>query len=121
MSKPCWKRSTDDQKEAFSILLREKLNKIRIPEALINCQDPHCNDSTHVDLIDTFTVTVLDTIDDIAETTLTAPVNKSNYSKSNNILPGWNCFVKPYKEDAVFWHNIWTSAGRPLTLSDAAP
>ena len=27
---------------------------------------------------------------------------------------GWNDLVKPFKEDAMFWHSIWISAGKPL-------
>lgn len=71
--------------------------------------------STGSSEIDSFTVDVLDTIDHAAEATLTMPVYKSNQFKSNNdILPGWNTLVKPSKNDAGFWHNIWISAGRPL-------
>jgi hypothetical protein len=28
-------------------------------------------------------------------------------------IPGWKDMVEPYKEDAIFWHSIWQSAGRP--------
>jgi hypothetical protein len=28
-------------------------------------------------------------------------------------IPGWRDEVEPYKKDAVFWHAIWESAGRP--------
>ena len=29
-------------------------------------------------------------------------------------IPGWGDFVEPYKQDAVFWHSVWQSAGRPV-------
>jgi hypothetical protein len=28
-------------------------------------------------------------------------------------IPGWKEVVEPYKEDAIFWHGVWQSAGRP--------
>ena len=115
VSKPCWKKSTNNQKDDFIAMLHDNLNNISLPKKSIHCQDPHCNSSEHIKQIDSFTVDVLDTIDRAAEATLTMPVYKSNLFKSNNdILPGWNTFVKPSKNDAVFWHNVWISAGRPL-------
>ena len=29
-------------------------------------------------------------------------------------MPGFSEFVKPFREDSLFWHSIWVSAGRPL-------
>ena len=112
--KPCWKRSADEQKENFIELLKNKLNNISIPQNSIDCHDPHCNNVEHIENIDCFVTTILETIDHAAEETLTTPVCKSNFSKSNDILPGWNLYVRPFKENAVFWHSIWTSAGRPI-------
>ena len=34
--------------------------------------------------------------------------------KKYKVIPGWNDLVKPFKEDAMFWHSIWISAGKPL-------
>ena len=28
-------------------------------------------------------------------------------------VPGWNEFVKPFRDDSIFWHSVWVSAGRP--------
>ena len=39
-------------------------------------------------------------------------VKDSFFSKS---VPGWKDHVKPFKENAKFWHSIWLSAGRPNT------
>ena len=40
-----------------------------------------------------------------AKTSTSCPVTTS--------IPGWEEEVLPFKEDAVFWHSVWTSAGRP--------
>ena len=29
-------------------------------------------------------------------------------------FPGWNDEVKPFRENALFWHSIWLSCGKPL-------
>ena len=29
-------------------------------------------------------------------------------------MPGWKDLVKSYKEEALFWHAIWSSAGKPI-------
>ena len=34
--------------------------------------------------------------------------------KKSKIIPGWNDLVKPYKEEALFLHAIWNSAGKPI-------
>ena len=29
--------------------------------------------------------------------------------------PGWNDFVKEYRDNSILWHDKWKSAGRPAT------
>ena len=43
---------------------------------------------------------------------LSAKVRPPGKSKREN-LPGWNENVAPAKEDALFWHATWMSAGLP--------
>ena len=28
-------------------------------------------------------------------------------------IPGWREDVEPQRQDSLFWHNIWLSAGKP--------
>ncbi len=28
-------------------------------------------------------------------------------------VPGWNEFVKPYKDKSIFWNDVWKNAGSP--------
>ena len=30
-------------------------------------------------------------------------------------IPGWNQFVRQYKEESIFWNDAWISAGKPQT------
>ena len=34
-------------------------------------------------------------------------------SGKTSALTGWNEFVKPYRDDSIFWHNIWRQCGSP--------
>ena len=40
------------------------------------------------------------------------PSKKKPYAKATS-LPGWNEFVAPAKDAALFWHSVWLSAQRP--------
>ena len=31
------------------------------------------------------------------------------------VIPGWQDEIKPFKEDSLFWHGVWQSAGSPNT------
>ena len=42
------------------------------------------------------------------------PHSKVNSGDKCAPVPGWNDHVKPFREDALFWHSIWISAGRPI-------
>ena len=33
------------------------------------------------------------------------------------VVPGWSEAVKPFRDDAMFWHVVWKSSGKPLTTS----
>ena len=37
----------------------------------------------------------------------------SNTTSTNDIVPGWSEYVKPYSEDGWFWNATWLSAGKP--------
>ena len=46
---------------------------------------------------------------------VTLPISKVKQNKTINCpVPGWKDRVKPLKEAAHFWHQIWVSCGRPL-------
>ena len=48
-----------------------------------------------------------------AESCLPSPSNKKSPTKKSSILR-WNEDFQPFKENAMFWHSIWLSAGRPI-------
>ena len=49
----------------------------------------------------------------MAELTLPIPHVGKN-SVSIRKVPGWREEVKPFRDQAYFWHQLWHSCGRPL-------
>ena len=43
----------------------------------------------------------------------TKGTNGDQQSRKHTI-PGWNSMVKPFHKEAIFWHNLWLSAGKPI-------
>ena len=45
------------------------------------------------------------------------PLSSKKYpkkvGKSLQLIPKWDYVIKPLKEDLLFWHSVWLSAGRP--------
>ena len=35
----------------------------------------------------------------------------------NFTIPGWNEKVRPFQNEARFWHSLWVSAGKPIVSS----
>ena len=85
----------------------------------IACSDPLCKDAIHSQERDSYVLDVMSNLIEVSH--LTIPMTgggkvKPEAPKSCPVtknIPGWELEVLPYKEDAVFWHSIWVSAGRP--------
>ena len=45
---------------------------------------------------------------------LSLPVIKPKSSQQKQPRPGWLDQVKPYRDNAHFWNQVWKSAGKPL-------
>ena len=109
---PNWKRATDEQKANFRNMLENKLEKVNTPIGLCHCSDVHCKDIEHINDCDGFLVSVLESMRTSAASCLPLPSNKKSNKKSP--IYRWNEEVQPFKENAMFWHSIWLSAGRPM-------
>ena len=112
-SNPSWKRATGDQRANFKTKLEHKLQMIDIPSNLMFCRDVHCKDGCHIHECDKFLVEVLDSIKLSAASCLPFPSISKIQTKKSSIFR-WNEDVQPFKDNAMFWHSIWLSAGRPI-------
>ena len=112
--KPKWKKASADEKESFKLNLDEQLERLNIPESVLNCRNVHCKDDSHCGDADSFMTSVLDTIDVTAHNCLPMSNPRNENRRQKTIIPGWSQFVKPYRDRAFFWSQVWKSAGRPL-------
>ena len=112
--RPSWRKATPDEKLAFKNELKVKLDNVSPPASLLNCNDVHCNVSSHKVDLDKYTLELLELVQCVAEHVLPTPKlgGKSNVRKP--AIPGWTEEVKPFRDKAVFWHQIWQSCGCPV-------
>ena len=108
--KPSWRRATPEQRKSFPTILNEKLATISLPETIQNCSNLKCRDPAHCDDIDQFISNLLECVESAAKEALPVP-QPPNIRK---IVPGWKSEVKPFRDTAFFWHQVWVSAGKPL-------
>ena len=109
--KPSWKRATLEDKTTFKSQLCSELSTLTIPQSITNCFDVKCKNKKHREDLDNFTLLVLETVQNVSEQCLPIPQLSS---KKHSKQPGWSNEVKPYKDNAYFWHQIWKSAGKPM-------
>ena len=84
-----------------------------VPPSLTTCRDVKCRDPAHIEELDNFTLDLLETMQEVAEESLPMPGSGSG-AKEQKVVPGWREAVKPFRDEAYFWHQVWLSYGRPL-------
>ena len=115
-AKPSWKLATSEQKKNFPTIMQRNLIDVSIPEEIQNCRNTKCNNPGHCDMADEFMMKIMDCVEKSAAEALPVPEPKRNSpSKSKpKPVPGWSEMVKPFRDNAYFWHQVWVSAGKPL-------
>ena len=111
-SKPSWKIASKEQKEQYKLLLENRLESIKMPTQVTECENVHCRDPVHLEALDWAATELLEGVQDCAEATL--PVPKAGEAKDRKATPGFKTRVKPFKDVAYFWHQVWKSASSPL-------
>ena len=111
--RPSWKRASSDEKSNYKTSLEERLSQLIVPETVSSCTDVHCQQPSHKEDLDQYTLAVLETVQQVAEDTLPIPTVGST-RKGRSITPGWKSEVKPFRDNAFFWLQVWESCGRPV-------
>ena len=83
------------------------LSSLSLPVEVVDCSDMLCK--SHENVIVEYMEDIINAIKLSAE--LTIPKNKNNIKSKR--VPGWNRHVKFYKKKALFWNDVWKSAGSP--------
>ena len=111
---PCWKLATDSQKLGFYNELQSRLQRLKVPSCGTACTNAHCKNEEHKHEIDSMMLDVLHSLESAADIEIPKPKFVNTNKPAKNIIPKWDEEISPYKEDAYFWHSVWTSAGKPL-------
>jgi hypothetical protein len=100
--KVSWCRASDAELSSYRSILGENLAKVAVPAHVLQC-GVLCN--THRDEINAYH-------DEIVVACLNA-AERAIPKCSKKGKAGWKELVDPSKKEAVFWHRIWVSNGRP--------
>ena len=115
-SRPSCKKASLKEKELHEIILNLKLGAIMIPSQLSECKDLHCKKEEHIEAVDWFAAEIMEAIQLAGEETLPYPGDRSEGKKKfHKVTPEFNESVKPFKELSFFWHQVWKSAGCPMS------
>ena len=109
---PCWKKAMESQKLDYRDELCRKLQDLNIPLSITNCHDVLCKNELHKSATDELILDILLSIETSANAHIPKPKVNSSQHKPN--IPNWKNEIEPFKDDAIFWHSIWLSAGKPL-------
>ena len=119
--KPAWYKATLVDIENYKSDMQTRLQSLSIPMSL-NCFDPLCQDPTHSSERDSHVLDMLCSVVEASHTKLplaggrrAAKIGTRANKQPGGSIPGWNEEVEPFREDALFWHSSWGSAGRPNT------
>ena len=111
VEKPSWRKATQEEKKSFKSLLNEKLLAIEIPSSVNNCKNIKCKEPGHCDDADQMISQILEAVEYTAKDSL--PNMMSGPSIRKKVIPGWKKEVKPFRDKAFFWSQVWKSAGKP--------
>ena len=75
----------------------------------MSCNNINCNE--HGDYI----IQKLEEAIDIFKFSANSTIPNKTYNSKNKGIHGWNHFVKPYKDESLFWHDIWKNVGSPTS------
>ena len=106
--KPKWHAVNSDTLSKYRLALDNMLNSCHIPKDILSCQNLSCKE--HNCFIDTLHEHIESSLINAAQETV--PFTQP-YSPPSPAHPGWNDFVKSIQSEALDWHSIWISSGRP--------
>ena len=114
--RPAWSRAADQDTEAYSEALRERLQGLTVTDSLV-CDDPSCDAESHSSDCDSLLLDVLCAMVETSYTTI--PLSGGGKAGQGRTarggLPGWGEEVRPHQQESIHWHRLWIREGRPST------
>ena len=113
-------RARAEQKTSFKHHLEYRLEQLQITDedvplvSTLGGQDIHCKDSKHSEARDSHVLDLLTAVIEASHATLPMYGGCWVGEKRHGVsIPGWNKEVKPFRDDSLYWGNIWRQAGCP--------
>ena len=117
--RPAWDKATEENRTEYTALLEDKLELLVLPDSLL-CANVHCKNESHGNERDSFVLDIMTSVIECSheciplsnkvKATVTDPNRNCPIQRA---LPGWKEDIAPLREDSLFWHAVWISAGRP--------
>ena len=102
-----WDKATNENIKNYKKQIDTFLNTFNLPLSISNCNNFLCEDHNEI---------LIEKIDELLElmaisAELTIPTKKiTNKPKG---IPGWNEYVRPYKNKSILCNDLWVAAGKP--------
>ena len=108
-----WERATRAQIKEYTESLLNILGSIKLSEDFVLCEDELCSCELHKFQIDEMCSKIVCACLDASVDII--PINAHNKKNNENKVkvPFWKEIAQPYRENAIFWHNIWCDNGKP--------
>ena len=103
-----WYKATHSDLHKYKECLETKLNNINVCDDLKSCNDHMCKNESHHTFIDEYCGKIISALQEASDF-----VPKTSSTKSKYRTPGWNEYVRPYRNDAQFWRHQWLLNGKP--------
>ncbi len=103
--KVAWHKANEFDINNYCSSLDSALQSLPIPPQVL-CRDPLCIQSHHKQCTDNYAESIIKCMLDASDC-----LPKTSQSKK---LPGWKDKVKPLRDKAIFWHNLWKDNGKPV-------
>ena len=101
----CWHRVNDNHEREYRRKQEQLVSNIADYE-VAQCDNVNCDSDEHRSQIDQWCAQLIDCClqaDDVLP-----HVRKQKRNRAN-----WHEEVKPYKDDCIWWHNMWVTCGKP--------
>ena len=102
-----WSKATQIHTCNYAANLDQVLQSIDTSNDIFTCNDLCCTNATHVNAIDKLSACIVKSCIECGEQCI------PHSGSRTRVVPGWNDHVKHDKDQSLFWHWIWTEAGRP--------
>ena len=102
-----WSNASSTNIQNYQTHLDHYLSYFKIPESIENCNNLLCT-SHNNEILQT-----LDELLDIMIISANGTIPTQTIKSDNKGIPGWNTYVKPYKDASILWNDMWKHAGKP--------